>query len=99
MNRLSQSQLISRGIAEDAVELVEVEYEPLRVVVDAEKSLQPGAPLLYEEWGDNVIFHDEMKSPGSNQAFEEADYVFRERLVSNQVFAHAYGNASDACKF
>jgi len=75
---------ISRGIAEDAVELVEVEYEPLRVVVDAEKSLQPGAPLLYEEWGDNVIFHDEMKSPGSNQAFEEADYVFRERLVSNR---------------
>ncbi|MDA4112295.1 MAG: xanthine dehydrogenase family protein molybdopterin-binding subunit [Thaumarchaeota archaeon] len=75
---------ISRAIAEDAIELVEVNYEPLDVVVDAEKSLEKGAPLLYEDWGDNVIFHDEMKSPGTENAFEEADHVFRERLVSNR---------------
>lgn len=74
----------SRAIAEDAVELIEVDFEPLDVVVDAEKSMEDGAPLLYEEWGDNVIFHDEMKSPGTQKAFDEADYVFKERLVSNR---------------
>lgn len=74
----------SRAIAEDAVELVDVTYEPLDVVVDAEKSLSKESPLLYEEWGDNVIFHDEMKSPGTEDAFKEADFVFRERLVSNR---------------
>ena len=75
---------------------MEVDYEPLNVVVDAEKSLQPGAPLLYEEWGDNVIFHDEMKSPGSEQAFKEADYVFKERLVSNRYSPTPNGNAGNA---
>ncbi|MDA4129352.1 MAG: xanthine dehydrogenase family protein molybdopterin-binding subunit [Thaumarchaeota archaeon] len=75
---------VSRALAEDAVELVEVDYEPLSVVVDAEKSLQSGAPLLYEDWGDNIIFHDEMKSPGTEKAFEKADFVFKERLVSNR---------------
>ena len=75
---------VSRAIAEDATELVEVNYEPLPVVVDAEKSLLPGAPLLYEDWGDNVIFHDVHKSPGTEEAFRNADYVFQERLVSNR---------------
>src|SRR5579872_686567 len=75
---------ISRAIAEDAVELVEVEYEPLQVVVDGEKSLLKDAPLLYEDWGDNVIFHDTHKSPGTEEAFQQADYVFKERLVSNR---------------
>jgi aerobic carbon-monoxide dehydrogenase large subunit len=75
---------ISRAVAEDAAELVEVEYEPLEVVVDASKSLEAGAPILYDDWGDNVIFHDEMKSPGTEKAFEEADYVFKETLVSNR---------------
>ena len=75
---------ISRAIAEDAVELIEVEYEPLEVVVDAEKSIETGAPLLYEDWGDNVIFHDQMKSPGTDNAFRNADLVLKERLVSNR---------------
>jgi len=75
---------ISRAIAEDAVELIQVDYEPLDVVVDAEKSMKSGAPLLYEDWGDNVIFHEEMKSPGTEEAFREADFIFKERLVSNR---------------
>src|SRR3954465_6757425 len=44
----------SRYAAEDAAELVEIEYEPLPAVVDAEAALAPDAPLLYEAWGDNV---------------------------------------------
>ena len=38
----------SRDIARDAAELVEVEYEPLPVVVDAERAAEEGAPLLHE---------------------------------------------------
>ena len=40
--------------AEDALELIEVDYEPLPAVVDVEAGLTPGAPLLHPEWGDNV---------------------------------------------
>ena len=41
----------SRYIAEDGAELVEVEYEMLDPVVDPEAGLQPGAPLVHEEFG------------------------------------------------
>jgi carbon-monoxide dehydrogenase large subunit len=74
----------TRAIAEDAVELVEVEYEPLEAVVDAEKGLEPGTPLLYEEWGDNILFHEEFRSGGTAEAFEKADLIVKERLVSNR---------------
>jgi carbon-monoxide dehydrogenase large subunit len=73
----------TRAIAEDAVELIEVEYEPLPAVVDAEKALEEGAPLLYEEWGDNILYKEVFKS-GAEEKFKEADLVVRERLVSNR---------------
>ena len=74
----------SRSIAEDAVELIDIEFEPLDVVVDAERALEGSAPILYEDWGDNVIFHDVLKTEGTDKVFQEADYVFKERLVSNR---------------
>jgi len=73
----------TRAIAEDAAEMIEIEYEPLPAVTDAEKALERGSPLLYEDWGDNVIFHEEFSS-GAEEAFREADLVVKERLVSNR---------------
>jgi carbon-monoxide dehydrogenase large subunit len=75
---------VDRKIAEDALELIEVDYDPLSAVVDAERALEKGSPLLYEEWGDNVIFHDIFRSGGTEKAFAEADIVVKERLVSNR---------------
>jgi carbon-monoxide dehydrogenase large subunit len=44
----------SRAAAEDAAELVEVDYDELETVVDQEAALAPDAPLLHPEWGTNV---------------------------------------------
>ncbi|MCL7397378.1 MAG: xanthine dehydrogenase family protein molybdopterin-binding subunit [Thaumarchaeota archaeon] len=38
--------------AEEAVELIEVEYEPLPAVLDVREALKPGAPLVHEELGE-----------------------------------------------
>lgn len=46
----------SRALAEDAAELVEVEYESLEQVVDPVQAMQPGAPLVHPAHGSNVIF-------------------------------------------
>jgi carbon-monoxide dehydrogenase large subunit len=73
-----------RKTAEDAIELIEVDYEPLPAVVDAEKSMSKTSTQLYEDWGDNVIFHDVMRSEGTEKAFGEADVIVKERLVSNR---------------
>src|SRR5208282_1532164 len=51
----------SRYHAEDALELVTVDYEPLPVVIDPEQAIRPGAPLLHEEAGTNVLVSREFK--------------------------------------
>ena len=43
-------------VAEDAAAAVEVDYEPLPVVTDAEAALRDGAPRVYDDWDDNEIF-------------------------------------------
>ena len=48
--------------AQDATELVKVEYEPLDVVVDGEKATQMGAPQLHEDAPDNTSFEWEVHS-------------------------------------
>jgi len=46
----------TRALAEDAAELVEVEYEPLTPVVDPEAALAPEAPIVHPDHGSNVLF-------------------------------------------
>jgi 2-furoyl-CoA dehydrogenase large subunit len=46
----------TRALAEDAAELVEVEYEPLPHVVDPEDALAPGAPLVHPDHGSNLLY-------------------------------------------
>lgn len=46
----------SRHLAEDAAERVEVDYEPIPYILDAEKSIEPGAPLVHPEHGSNVLY-------------------------------------------
>lgn len=49
----------SRALAEDGVELVEVSYEPLPFVIDAEIATGPDAPLVHPQQGSNVVVHRE----------------------------------------
>lgn len=42
-------------IAEEAISLIEVEYEPLPAVFDPEEAMKEGAPLVHEEHGTNVL--------------------------------------------
>jgi carbon-monoxide dehydrogenase large subunit len=51
----------SRYLAEDAAELIDIEYEPLPLVIDPEEALQAGAPLLHEDAGTNVLLAREFK--------------------------------------
>src|SRR5688572_29494370 len=45
----------SAYLAEDALEQIQVEYEPLPVVADLEQAQAPTAPRLYEQWPDNLL--------------------------------------------
>jgi len=77
----------SRYVAEDACELVDVEYEPLEAVVDAERALQADAPLLHEEHGQNNFAHIEFESGDVDAAFARAERVFRKRFHFGRTHA------------
>ncbi len=73
----------SREAGADAVEAVFVDYDPLPVVVDIEKALEDGAPVLFEEYGSNMIFETAIEPEGD--PFEGADHVTEVRVVSQRL--------------
>jgi aerobic carbon-monoxide dehydrogenase large subunit len=68
----------SRYRAEDAAELLYVDYEPIDVVLDADDAVQPGAPLLQPHAGTNVAGHLVVEMGPLDEAFSTADLVISE---------------------
>ena len=71
--------------AEDARDLVEVDYVPLASVTDPEAALAPDAPLLYEDFGTNVAFFSQSGKGDIQAAFAQADRSIKLRLVNQRV--------------
>jgi aerobic carbon-monoxide dehydrogenase large subunit len=74
----------SRGAAVDAAELVEVDVEPLDVVVDLERALDDDAPQLFPEMGTNVAFATE---PKDTDVLADADVVVSSRYINQRLCA------------
>lgn len=66
------------SIAEDALDLIDVEYEPLRPVVKIEDAIKEDAPVIFEEAGSNILMHDKMVHGNIEEAYKEADLVVKE---------------------
>ncbi len=71
----------SRAAAEDAADAIDVDYEPLPAVVDPEDALRADAPLVFEEVGSNVLWHDTFPYGDVEGAFAGADRVISERFT------------------
>ena len=69
-----------RYTAEDARDLIRVEYEPLPAAVDAEAALAPGAPLLYEAMGSNLFWRRAFTYGDPDGAFQQAEVVVKDRF-------------------
>ncbi|HSP72826.1 MAG TPA: xanthine dehydrogenase family protein molybdopterin-binding subunit [Gaiellaceae bacterium] len=67
----------TRELARDAAELVEVEYEPLPVVVDARRALDEDAPVLHEEAGGNLSWQGVYEWGSWEDAVAEADKIVK----------------------
>src|SRR5688500_17807925 len=64
----------SRTQAEDAVELIEAQWEELPVVVEMEDALR-NTSVIHPELGDNICFKRELDTNGVDEAFRKADLV------------------------
>jgi carbon-monoxide dehydrogenase large subunit len=72
----------SRARAEDALALLEVEWEDLPAVLDTETALDPATPLIHPELGDNLCFARQLDTGGVDEAFGRPDaVVFEETYV------------------
>lgn len=68
----------TRAEAEDAAEMVVVEWEELPAVVDMEIALDASTPVIHPELGDNLAFRRELVTGDVDAAFAAADHVFEE---------------------
>ncbi len=77
-------------VAADAVEAIEVDYEPLPTVVDARGATDEGAPLVHAEIEDNVSYHWALgDQEACDKAFAEADEVVELELVNQRLIPTA----------
>ncbi len=65
-----------RAAAEDAAELVVVDFDELDPVVDPRQARQPDAPLLHEAHGSNVVWSDRYTWGEVDAGFQHAEHVF-----------------------
>ncbi|MEX2455640.1 MAG: xanthine dehydrogenase family protein molybdopterin-binding subunit [Rhodospirillaceae bacterium] len=68
----------TRAMAEDAGELVEIEYEELPVVIDKEKAVLKSSPAIHPDLGDNIAWEKTIDTGDVDKAFAEADHVLEE---------------------
>lgn len=66
--------------ARDAVDLIEVDYDPLDVVTDMEKAAQPDSPVIHEEFGTNVAYLHTAGIGDVEAAFKQADKIISQKL-------------------
>ena len=75
----------SAALARDAAELIEVDYEPLPPIADAERGLEAGAALAHTELGTNQAFSWPLKGGDVDAAFGRAAHVVKVRLDHNRL--------------
>ncbi|PYP04457.1 MAG: carbon monoxide dehydrogenase, partial [Gemmatimonadetes bacterium] len=79
----------SRAAARDALDLIDVDYDALDVVVDPEKATQQGAPELHPEVPGNVAFTWKVAGGDAAKAFAEAPVTVEQRIVQNRLLPTA----------
>src|SRR5262249_27279329 len=67
-----------------ALELIDVDYEPLPALVDPEAAMAEGAPQLHEGAERNIVAHNRVIGGDVEQGFAEADVVYEDRFETSR---------------
>ena len=79
----------SRYIAEDAADLVSIDYQPLPAVASTAAALAPGAPLAHEGARDNIAVHVVQQAGDPDAAFSAAPHIVSETIVVTRGGGHS----------
>jgi CO/xanthine dehydrogenase Mo-binding subunit len=72
-------------IANEALELIRVDYEELPAVFDPLKAMQPGAPLIHEEVPNNTACRRKIRKGDPDKIFESCSHVFEDTFKTQMV--------------
>ena len=75
--------------AEDALELINVEYEVLPSVVSPEAAMQAGAPQIHEDAPNNQAFHWVAAGGDTDAAFADADVIVKDTILQQRLIPNA----------
>jgi carbon-monoxide dehydrogenase large subunit len=76
----------SQTAAEDALALIDVDWEPLEAVVDVERATEDGAPQIHENAASNIVMDWTCGvADATEQALADADVVVEQRLVNQRL--------------
>jgi len=85
-------------LAADALEGIDIDYEPLPAVVDMEAALADGAPLVHADKGTNKCFYWEFNGGDDYAAVKaRADVVVKRRFVQQRLIPNAMEPRSVVC--
>jgi CO/xanthine dehydrogenase Mo-binding subunit len=73
---------IDPDIAEEALDLIEVDWEPLAGVFDAEEAMVDGAPLVHDDKPNNIAMHLDLERGNIAQAFADSDIIVEDTFTS-----------------
>ncbi|MGH7832864.1 MAG: xanthine dehydrogenase family protein molybdopterin-binding subunit [Candidatus Binatia bacterium] len=73
---------IDGDTAEEALNLIDVEWEPLPAVFDAEEAMKDGAPVIHEDKEHNIAMTMEIERGNIQQAFAESDLIVEDTFQS-----------------
>lgn len=79
----------SRAIAEDALALIYVDYDPLPAIIDCRKALAPDAPKAHQNSDGNLAGQLRSKFGDIEEAFSKADHVFTADFIQHRGGCHA----------
>jgi carbon-monoxide dehydrogenase large subunit len=75
--------------ARDAADAVDVDYDPLPVVVDSVKATKAGAPQLHADVPNNLCFHWKVSGGDIDAAFRDAEVVVKEHIINQRLIPNA----------
>lgn len=83
----------SKEIAEEALSLIEIEYEPLPILNDPEEAMKPDSPRIHDDSPEydfrNTFVHHKVRKGNIEEGLAEADFII-ERKFKTQFIEHSY---------
>ena len=73
---------IDQDTAEEALDLIDIEWEPLPAVFDAEEAMQDGAPLVHDDKERNIAMTIDVERGDIARAFAESDLIIEDTFQS-----------------